>query len=112
MTHPVLPVKIFQGVEKNLAGAWLADKRGQGQVAAAFLYAAHLDTNEHDWGTLFTCMPSGTGITLACHNALKNRFHVQVFVQGEQIGIWLKDIDIDAACELLAGGILPMQAKR
>ena len=90
----------------------MADQRGQGRVAAAFLYADHLGANEHGWGTLFTCMLAGTGITLPCHDALKSRFHVQVFVQGEQIALWLKDADVEVACQLLAGGILPMQSNR
>lgn len=109
---PVLPVEMFQAVDKNAAGTWLADQRAQGRVAAAFLYADHLGTNQHGWGTLFTCMPAGTGITLACHDAVKSRFHVQVFVQGEQIALWLKDVDVEVACQLLAGGVLPMQSNR
>lgn len=109
---PVLPVEMFQAADKNAAAAWLADQRAQGRVAAAFLYADHLGTNEPGWGTLFTCMPAGTGITLACHDAVKNRFHVQVFVKGEQIALWLKDVDIELAGQLLAGGVLPMQSNR
>ena len=108
----VPPAQIFQASDKNVAGAWLADHRGQGRVAAAFLYADHLTSNEHGWGTLFTCMPTDTGLTLACHDAIKGRFHVQVFAQGEQIALWLKDSDIEVARQMLADGIMPVQPRR
>lgn len=75
----LLLVKMFQSAEMGAAGAWFHEQRGKARVAGAFLYAGHLGANESGWGTLFTSMPINTGITLACHEALKNRFHVQVF---------------------------------
>lgn len=104
------PLKMFQAVDKNLAGTWLANQRKDGRVAAAFLYADHLGTNEDGWGNLFTCMPADTGITLVCHNEVKKCFHVQVFVQGEQIALWLKDSDLEVACQMLTGGVLPFRS--
>jgi hypothetical protein len=106
-----LPVQLYQPDEKDAAGTWLHEQKRQGLVAAVFLYANPSGVSEHCWGTLFACMPMNTGITLACHEALKKNYHIQVFVQGEQVGVWLKDSDIEAACSLLAGGILPSGRK-
>lgn len=107
-----LPVQLFQPSDKNAAGTWLHEQRRLGLIAAVFLYATPSEASEHCWGTLFSCMPMDTGITLACHESLKKDYHVQVFVQGEQMALWLKDTDIEHACKLLAGGILPVHGRR
>lgn len=62
-------------------------------------------------GILFVCMPMNSGITLACYEALKKNYQIQVFVQGKQIAVWLKDSDIEPARSLFANGILPFGAR-
>lgn len=103
-----IPVKLFQSDETDAAGTFLHSQRAKGQIVAAFLYQKKTDPSaEHSVGTLYVGMPETFGLTQSGHDAIKDRFHIAVFEQRNQIAVAIEDTEIESACELIGAAIKP-----
>ena len=105
----VIPIEVFQKDDLAGAGEYVFDRRSKGVVAGAFVASDRKSETGEQWGTLFVGMPETHGITEAGHEAVKAGFHTQVFRQGEQIGLWMKEADVKQACDMLSVAILPFK---
>lgn len=103
-----IPIQIYQDGDIEDAGKFLHGHRARGLIAAAFLYHKKTDPNRAESvGTLYVGIPETHGLTQGGHAEIKDRFHIAVFEQRNQVAVAIADTEIEAASEMIVSAIKP-----